>query len=495
MEHISDSITRHDRFQLEADFTYPLDPSRPGNEYYVEFYFFLPDDLGVTPENYGKPHFYSATHKTLRLKTPTVLLRTMGGPGSPLARLRWALNQYRKDPGQENRKSFDDQLKIFCSSMKDALRDEELFILGSLGSADLPLMVENYLTHTARIIRRFRLLMAKLTHPEVDHSAQHLYNLGDEFLSITANRCRYRLHQALREIARPELEPVRARIMRELNEEITYRSSRQYPSIPDPEGDNEEMVYREQTLEKVIAGVLQLHSSRRKDGVFLENLAFGIAAGLAMMFATAVAFIWQGLFLQQFSFAFFVILTIAYMGKDRIKALLQVYFMTKLGERIFDYRTTIYSELGSELGECREAVGFFPESKLPPEIVKYRNKSYLAELESKRQSGEVVLKGRRHILLHPLPGEAIFREVEVNGIVDMTRIDLRGLMERMEKPDRPLLVTDGRGGVRRARGKRVYHVNLVVKYGRVGGNDHYRRVLLILSRNGIQRIEFPPPAP
>ena len=37
-----------------------------------------------------------------------------------------------------------------------------------------------------------------------------------------------------------------------------------------------------------------------------------------MAFATAVSFIWKGLFLEEFSISFFIIWVIAYMFKDRI---------------------------------------------------------------------------------------------------------------------------------------------------------------------------------
>ena len=56
-----------------------------------------------------------------------------------------------------------------------------------------------------------------------------------------------------------------------------------------------------------MASILFLNVDTRKDGVWIENLFMGLAAAVAMIFVTAVAFIWQGLYLEQFSLSFFVL--------------------------------------------------------------------------------------------------------------------------------------------------------------------------------------------
>lgn len=178
--------------------------------------------------------------------------------------------------------------------------------------------------------------------------------------------------------------------------------------MPSKNSDNEELIYRENILKKVMASVLFLRSDTRRDGVFMTNLVFGIAAGIAMAFATIVTFLSQNLIFQEFSLTFCIIVIVAYMGKDRIKELGRSYLYSKVKSHIYDYKTTIRSTLGKEVGVCRESFTFISESKLPPDIVQLRNKDYISELEN-GVVGEDIIHSKEVLTLNPELQRDLFR--------------------------------------------------------------------------------------
>ena len=57
---------------------------------------------------------------------------------------------------------------------------------------------------------------------------------------------------------------------------------------------------------------------------------------------------------------------------------------------------------------------------------------------------------------------------------------------------RRLFLPDGKGGITTTEAKRVYHVNIVVRYGMKGLSDSYVKFRIVLSRNGIKRINIFP---
>ena len=73
------------------------------------------------------------------------------------------------------------------------------------------------------------------------------------------------------------------------------------------------------------------------------------------------------------------------------------------------------------------------------------------------------------------------------------RLNIRRFLGKMDNPAKELFLPDDDGEtIRRITGKRLYHVNIVVRYGMVGREDRYTRYRIILGRNGIRQIvKFP----
>jgi len=273
--------------------------------------------------------------------------------------------------------------------------------------------------------------------------------------------------------------------------ETGYRTANLHLAVATPDSDNEEYLYREGVLKKIMASILFLRTSVTREGRLLEQFLFGLAAGLAMAFATLVAFYSRTVTsIQDFSASFFLILVIAYMFKDRIKEITRNYMSSKLRERLYDFRTDIFNALDKKVGVCKESFSFIPEAKLPAQIAGIRNKDYLAELENGCLGEEVIL-ARKNIKLFAKGCERIFGDFNVDGVVDIMRFNVRGFLEKMDNPSRDIPIVSN-GEVETARGKRAYYVNLIIRYGMEDRTDSFRRFRLVLARNGIRRIESIP---
>ena len=487
------SFKIHDKFQFELKFTYPLDRSRSANEYLVDTYVFLPNNLYVNSRTYTPEMFYGDLHKYIRLRTPVVRLKIMteNSEESPIVKLEDALRELLLNPEDSaTGKIYEDRLKMFCSILKSALRDEEAALERGLNSSSVQHRITDYLDQTVLILDKFRALMDLLRTPGIMEKHCSSFKLVDEFLSITVNKYRYRLYLAIEK--NPECRlwsgQVLARISAELRKEITYRKDSGYPSIPSRNSDNEELISRENILKKVMASVLFLKSDTRRDGVILTNLVFGIAAGVAMAFATVVTFLSQNLMFQEFSLTFCIIIILAYMGKDRIKELSRSYLYSKMRGYIYDYKTVIRSNLGREVGICKENFSFVSEAKLPEAVRSRRNKDFISELEN-GVVGESILHSKEHITLYSEHCEEIYRDFKVDGLVDIIRFNVRHFLLKMDNPVKEIFMPDEQGGIVKINAKRVYKIHLILHSRMNDGTDSYAVFRVTLARNGIKRVE------
>lgn len=494
MDIAAENIKIHDKYQMELKFTYPVDPGKKVNEYHVDTYIFLPKNLFINSSTYARDHFYRDMQRYIRLKTPAVLLQklTSSGENSPFAKLEKAIQLLAEGEGtrKELFTAWEEHLKMFCSIMKSALRDEEIFLEKFSGREDFPALAEKYFSSAAAILEKFRALGKLLATPAITDQERQLFALADEFLSLTVSKYYGKLWSFLKEKKGDPPEELFRQLGSLCQEEQLYRERMSYPSLPGKENDNEELLYREGVLKKAMASILFLQTSTRRDGVILENILFGVAAGIAMTFATAVAYLYQSLFVQEFTMTFFILVVAAYMLKDRIKEWFRAFFHTGLHRFIFDYNTKITSSLGKEVGICKEGMRFVPESSLDENVVRIRAKNYMTDMENERL-GEDIIFSRKHIRLITRNCERIFTDFQVDGVVDIMRFNIRRFLERMDNPTKELFLPSEEAphALEKAKAKRVYHVNMVIRYGMDGQKDTYRRLRLVLTRNGIRRIE------
>ncbi len=490
---ISEIFKRHDKYQFEMKFTYPVSRNQKLSEYFVDTYFFLPASLDINSSTYSAETFYTDSRDYIRLKTPEFKLDEIcGDETSPLGKLSSSIAELGVAGRPESQLDiYAARLKMFCSIMKSSLRDAEYRLEQTLtlGDENLNGQLEFYFSASSQALTAFRRLESRLEAPDVPEEAAALFRHGDEFLSLVVNKYRYKLFLALEPLRKTWSREVQKKLVQAVKEELAYRKKRRYPSIPSLNGDNEEMVYREGVLKKAMAGVLFLKTDTSRDGVVVQNVIFGFAAGLAMLFATLFAYFTQSMLIKDFSLMFVLVMVAAYMGKDRIKELSRAYMYSKARRFLYDYKTAIYDSAEQPIGITRESFNFIAENDVPEAVRNFRNRAYLTKLEN-GSFGEKVILARRRVQLYSKSIEKLFRDFEVNGVVDIMRFNVRNFLMRMDNPSRPIFMPDDKNNVRIVNGKRVYHVNIVVCYGTNGQRDRYVRYRLVLSRKGIERIIY-----
>ena len=134
-------------------------------------------------------------------------------------------------------------------------------------------------------------------------------------------------------------------------------------------------------LKKFIESELYIHLKKKRDGVAIEQLYYSIAAGAAMIFATAVAWFTQVKY-GNITWPLFLVLVVSYMLKDRIKDLLRYYFAHKLGNKYYDKKASV--TIGKNLvGEIKEGFDFISMSRTPEHVRKLRDDAAMVEDESR----------------------------------------------------------------------------------------------------------------
>lgn len=140
--------------------------------------------------------------------------------------------------------------------------------------------------------------MPELTHTDGYAAA---FATSDEHLSLALEQTSYELHYLLDQHLSsapsidgepPVEDPNRQRLLALAafsRRELAYRKQQNNPSIGSSKRNYENLVYRRNTLENHMTSVLYLSTRHKPDSTITRELLLSAAAGLAMIFATAVA--------------------------------------------------------------------------------------------------------------------------------------------------------------------------------------------------------------
>jgi len=473
-------------------FIFPVTTEQKLNDYHIDLFFFLPRNLEVNRRTFTAERFYRNLYEYIRFKTPVVRLsRLASSDNQPLLKLKRAIRELKSShPEAENR--YVERLKMYCSIVKSGLRDG-LFSLNELSGQELAAAAGTYMSECAHITEHFRNLRRRLYKAEVSEEHRELFDLVDEFLSITVCSSLYELYSKLEKNPAAGCEAageLRKKIPELVAQEIKYRKSRGYPSIPDPNGENSELLYRESTLKKAMASVLSLKVEPKRGGVWMENLLYGLAAAVAMSAALGILFIWKGFSLREFSLAFFILYVASYILREQIKRSMQGYFSQNRNRYSCDYRKIIRDNMNHILGVCMERFGFCQGESIDPKISNLRNRTSLSKLENGSLTEEV-MEFHKKISFHSDRCDHIFSDFPVEGVVDILRFNVRNWLEKMDNPVKEISAPDPEHRERMIsiKAHRVYHVNMILRYGAEGLPDQYTRYRLVLCRNGIRTIE------
>ncbi len=393
------------------------------------------------------------------------------------------------------------QMKLLSAMLKSALREH--FILIERRVAEVQAtphgkthylvhnLVDEYIAETAQVTERYRNLLADFNLPHVPSAVFTAYQFTDESLSILIEESAVEMFQIVDEyLKKTNREDYKIALSELTARETKYRKTRGYESVLDPDGSNETYLYRASILKKYASSVLFLNINVQPDGKYWEQLILSLAAGLAMIFATAVAFYFQYEY-GNFTLPFFIALVIGYMFKDRIKEITRSLFAKRLENYLFDRRITIRTQNSQyRLGTLREKVRFIHEDDVPLSVLRARNRDHITDISNEGR-GEYIICYTKDIELQiKNPEKTLPGFPEINGLNDILRFDVRHFLKKMAEPVQERYLIQN-GELVPLLCHKVYHVNVVTRYKTVqpGLNKENRHLRLILNQDGIRRLE------
>jgi hypothetical protein len=488
-------IAAHDRYQIELKLGYPLAPDKQ-TRYLIDTYLFLPAALGINSANYSSNEFYRDIQTYIRMKTPSFRVeQILDAPGSPLSRCETLLRSRTNALNSSDEQTLRDSFRVLRAILKSAFRRylAPLQRQGADNKQDaFRTCSEHLIGRVDELERRYQALEPMLLAAGASDALLRSYRLADESISVLIEDFLLQMHELAEQcLERAERTHWQHRLRQRAQAEVDYRRRRGYPSVLGPQ-NSEELLLRHSALKKYTSSVLWLSTSTRREGGTLQQILFATAAGVSMVFATLIAFYAQSIY-GQISLPVFAALVIAYMFKDRIKDSGRAFSAHLLSRRLFDYRTRIQTQDGErDLGNVREKmVHVRPkgrERSVPGEVLaaRARDPHYEPELLGRP---ETVIHYAKQVTLR----KNAFRYLAEDGLVisainDITRIDIRSFLRKMDNPYEERLVLH-EGKVERVRCQRTYPLNLVSVFSAEDGATTCERTLVVLNRKGIVRVE------
>jgi hypothetical protein len=483
---MEDTVRIRDRFQFDVELGYPVPPDHQRIEYELEAYLFLPPTLGINRDNYSKANFYDDLDAHLRLRTPSVPLDAIVSSASgPLSRLNASVIRLSEHADRNTVETFVIQLKLFCCVVRKSLR-KYAEAASSINNPDERLRIcKRYSVSISTIRRAYRELEPRLRTAAMFPQVPNTFRFGDEYLSLLFEEYAYRLLENQPGGKSSHETRFESLLLPIVRAEIGYRRSRGLPSVAEEGNENESLLYRRSVLKRYMRSVLQLDTQTRPGGKVIQETLFGLAAGLSMLFATGILFIYQSMY-GALSLPVFLALIVSYVFKDRIKELLRLYFSRKLSGVLSDHRTRLFGTMNRFLGVCEETFDFIDESKVPEEVMGVRDRDHMTEIEG-TWIGETVLRYKRKIRLHPERIARLYENLETTELDDVLRFNVTDLVKRTGTSEKPVFVLT-HGSYRKVIGERVHHINLV--FHRPGvENSKCERFRVVLTQRGIKRID------
>ncbi len=478
-------LRRHGRYSFELKFRYLLNRKvrKRRNYFNIKFYLFFPYSFNINPFSYPKEHFYEDQKLYLRFNTPVFTPHELTSEeNSPFIRCR------------ERPIHIDDYMyetKLCGSVYKSVARDAYYKIRKRIYQESPDEWggdVQTLVSEIAEVARHFH-ESARLSEDLSEEVHYHTLVI-DEYISLTLEKYFIWLFDLFYtyEPSDKSAEDIKQLLQHTISDEMDYRRQSGYSSVSgsDETPDSyEEYAYRAKILKRYASDVLFFNVRRKSQGKRVEHILYAVAAGIAMFFATAIAFLGQTTF-GNLSTSLFILLVVSYMLKDRLKDIFRDLFSKSIGSFFYDRGVKVYDpRLKRKMAHVKERVSFIDTAKLPPEVRKARSRGSFEEFLSTTASENVLLY-EKSIRLNAKTLRNLHSRIK--GIADINIISLRRLLRYLtvQRRDVPIVAE---GKIKKLIPvKRIYHLNMVVCYQ---GDDtsFVDRVRLIVDGKGIKRIE------
>ncbi len=482
---IEDVVKIHDKFSIEIKLSFIAGKKKEISDFACNTWIFIPNSLDINQTTFTKNDFYRMLKTNIRLITPVFLLRNIANNNEPpFSLLEQSFTNLASEPSRSKTAEYEYQIRMFLSILRSALRDEINHITENTIHDDIAFLIDTYSSNVQKITENYRNLRRIINVPTITKEVFNYYLFGDEFMSHIIEEHTFKLISSLEKTTNINKESL-GQLFSLINKEISYKKEKGYLYVDknDPE-HNRRLVFRLGLLSKYAENELFLNTDKKRDGAIAEQVYYSLAAGISMIFATAMAFSFQQRY-GNFTMPLFVALVISYMLKDRIKDLSRYYFAHKLGKRHFDQKTQI-SLNEYDVGMSKEAMDFIAESKVPPEIMNLRERSAILEANNRNNMEKIILF--RKLVQINRANLNLSSKFTTQGVNEIIRFNFSNFIAKMDDPLVPLYAPNGDMQYEIINGEKIYYINLIMQ---LKSDEHikYKRYCIILSRKGIRDIE------
>lgn len=435
------SLSIADQYHLNIEMEIP--PQLSGLQ--LQVYFFFPSKLAENTDVMDKASFY---HNFLQQQQ---LVKVVPISCETIDKDLMIIKQTAYATATANQNRYKWALSEFVMGMLD--------VLSSASTEQLIYIVER--------IDRFSRIHdneAKLTQAKLFKLANHLLL--------------YHYHQALLQAKHKAEKSDRIWFTQQITELVSFADRHNFRLTHDTDAGREKLLNRLHIAKRVINRPYQLTRKKLKNGEVVEQLIFGLAAALAMAFATGVAFSTQRAF-GNFSTPFFISLVLSYIFKDRIKELGRNYLMEKYFSRYSQHHYRFYqTERVKLIFDARETLYRQSPEELPEKVNQLRKLFSRAESRSFRDA--LVYKRRyiSHINTDEKP-QFKFKDKLTINLSKRLRLLPQSIRQHWLESD---------NNVKNIKVHTVYPINLVVSI-KTDEEVVYQRYKLTTSRKGIHRLE------
>jgi hypothetical protein len=274
-------------------------------------------------------------------------------------------------------------------------------------------------------------------------------------------------------------------------DEARYRQSHNQGPVSSSDGsvhDLEQIERRQHALKRFTSSVLWLEVQTREGYTVALHIFHALAAGIAMAFAVIIAVLFGQPNAPGKLGMWAAVVVVAYMGKDRLKAVLQDVFDSVVATRLPDRRWTV-SMPGetSVLADVEERVGFIDRDDIPDSVDATRGVAYRDRLQE--------LAGPESILCHRKIVRARTETMralapEFAELTDVMRVDVSRWLTHTDDAKRTVTFADPEAGeLFQSKLPRAYDVIVVYRLADANEPDtEWQVARIVVSRNGIRRV-------
>jgi hypothetical protein len=478
---------RHDRTHLEVALRHEVPESGASAERVWEAFYFLPESFRLDATSYEKGELLSDIRSYFRFCSPRIALENVEEEARDLAgRLT------SRTPEEVVR-----ELKLFGCSVRSAIMEDAQEIIDVAATADekrLTVLLGDFLTASSGALASMRSVLGPLalrttSFERADPEVAKAVSWVDEYLSRV-------LEIALIDIAtvfgssegRNDL--ARTAIAAAVDE-ARYRQSHHEGPVSLADGsvhDLEQVERRQHALKRFTQSVLWLNVEIREQYTVALHVVNAFAAGIAMAFAVTIAVLYGQPNVPGQLGVWAAVVVVAYMGKDRLKAILQSAFDSLVAARYPDRRWTVsIPDTQTTLAEVAERAGFVERDELPDGVDILRSVAYRDRLSEVAVS-ESILWHRKTVSMRT---DAMRTKASgFPALTDVMRVDVSRWLTHTDDAKRKVTFADpGAGELFESKLPRAYDVIVVYRLTDTNAPDAaWNVVRVVVSRNGIRRV-------